>query len=900
MEETLLKKYSIGRDGFIWWIGQVASADQWTGNFPVGTMPSVGELPGMKRRVKIRILGYHTASKADLPDEDLPWAYIMLPTTAGTGLGGMYESANFSGGEIVFGFFLDGDDGQSPIIMGVLEKSSQQTFLKKVPDVGFVPFSGYTNGATESRYNIKAGGGGGKSDPNGTLIPESKGSGGQVKAAPTVFNESSIAEQAGGPIGPDTFTDGLEAAQANVEATGVVHSTSPCPTDNPQAGIQVEQRRLKNFTKTANKYGDTFLNPLTQKIGDVQKEIDRSAKNTAGYMKKIMNKMRVKTLQQVAEQSAKIAAILPLDELSKFRDGVKKALDQIGCVFGKIMGGLKGMLGPLLEDFLGKSANTNSCGVDAMVGTVIGSTIGALDSGIQGALSGVNNTLAGIQNTVKSGFDAAQNVMGAASNAIGAVSDTVGKVGNLLGGLSGGLDGLMGGISISFDVGGIEGLVSSLKSFLSCEQENKCPDIQQSSFSKGNLPAIKSSGFGGIAGAIMGAAQGQMPSPVGEIMGVGKAFKQSVDDVKGAALGVVDTVTGTIDGVTNSIDTVTSTFKSLTAPVSSCNMGPIPCGTPTLSVFGSGIETTPQLNAIVSATGEIIGADIINAGQINDGGLAYIDVDDDCGSGMGAHMTTVLGPVSQNEDGTWSYDPNGTTIGLIDTVVDTPGHGYLPSDNGDVGGNGIITANNNDIMVIAQDGEIFTYASGANVEVPVGSTVYFPTGTENAVPEGVDPSGFVIGKGLTEGSGFYYPDGGFVTAPDVSKQEISDRIEPASNTYPVVMDLGGLSVKQTGIAYNPGDTVTLSGSDSAGNAIEVTGDLKLTPAGHIYHVDIGTATGFVNIPDVTINSLTGAGANLKPYLKVRYSGDEEVNQAFEDGLVDSQVISVVDCVGKFS
>ena len=71
-------------------------------------------------------------------------------------------------------------------------------------------------------------------------------------------------------------------------------------------------------------------------------------------------------------------------------------------------------------------------------------------------------------------------------------------------------------------------------------------------------------GFGGIAGAIMGAAQGQMPSPVGEIMGVGQAFKQSVDDVKGAALGVVDSVTSTIDGVTNSNFTVTGSGQNLT------------------------------------------------------------------------------------------------------------------------------------------------------------------------------------------------------------------------------------------------------------------------------------------------------------------------------------------------
>ena len=50
---------------------------------PSGTQGSAGDLPGFKQRVKVRIMGYHTASFEQLPDEDLLEAYLMFPVTAG-------------------------------------------------------------------------------------------------------------------------------------------------------------------------------------------------------------------------------------------------------------------------------------------------------------------------------------------------------------------------------------------------------------------------------------------------------------------------------------------------------------------------------------------------------------------------------------------------------------------------------------------------------------------------------------------------------------------------------------------------------------------------------------------------------------------------------------------------
>ena len=154
IEQGLFKKQQVGRDGFYWWIGQVVDNCAWIDNQP--KLPeTLDNIPGFKRRIKVRIFGYHTAATKTLTDDDLPWAYCMMPLTAGGASGGMSQSVNLSGGEFVFGFFLDGEEGQQPVVIGVLDKSAQTNQPKEIPDIGFSPFSGYTNGLVESLNNVK-------------------------------------------------------------------------------------------------------------------------------------------------------------------------------------------------------------------------------------------------------------------------------------------------------------------------------------------------------------------------------------------------------------------------------------------------------------------------------------------------------------------------------------------------------------------------------------------------------------------------------------------------------------------------------------------------------------------------------------------------------------------------
>ena len=150
LEQGLIKTHFLGKDGFIWWIGQVVDQTKWAANLPSTPVGFLRQQKGFDFRYKVRIMGYHTAVPGDLTDDDLPWASVMLPVTAGTS-GGARHTPQLRQGNFVYGFFLDGEDAQQPIIMGVIGYNQYTAVMKNVPDTPFAPFSGYTVNDTVPR-----------------------------------------------------------------------------------------------------------------------------------------------------------------------------------------------------------------------------------------------------------------------------------------------------------------------------------------------------------------------------------------------------------------------------------------------------------------------------------------------------------------------------------------------------------------------------------------------------------------------------------------------------------------------------------------------------------------------------------------------------------------------------
>ena len=93
----------MGQDGFSWFIGVVEDRAD----------------PEKVGRVRVRCLGYHSAKKENIPTEDLPWASVMMPVTAGANSGIGMSPHFLIEGTWVVGFFRD-PAKQEPVIMGAL------------------------------------------------------------------------------------------------------------------------------------------------------------------------------------------------------------------------------------------------------------------------------------------------------------------------------------------------------------------------------------------------------------------------------------------------------------------------------------------------------------------------------------------------------------------------------------------------------------------------------------------------------------------------------------------------------------------------------------------------------------------------------------------------------------
>ena len=84
---------------------------------------------GLEGRVKVRIYGVHNPLTNEIPEKDLPWAQVLLPTTEG-GSSGIGRIPQLVTGAFVFGVFLDGASSQIPLILGSLPRVEFPTSIQ--------------------------------------------------------------------------------------------------------------------------------------------------------------------------------------------------------------------------------------------------------------------------------------------------------------------------------------------------------------------------------------------------------------------------------------------------------------------------------------------------------------------------------------------------------------------------------------------------------------------------------------------------------------------------------------------------------------------------------------------------------------------------------------------------
>jgi hypothetical protein len=103
-------------------------------------------------RVQVRCISFHPErSDGQVPTDDLPWAFVLLPTTA-SGVSGVGSTHGLVDGSWVMGMFLDGRDAQQPVVFGAFVGAPGLTPLQREYVASGLSISGGGPGGLASMF----------------------------------------------------------------------------------------------------------------------------------------------------------------------------------------------------------------------------------------------------------------------------------------------------------------------------------------------------------------------------------------------------------------------------------------------------------------------------------------------------------------------------------------------------------------------------------------------------------------------------------------------------------------------------------------------------------------------------------------------------------------------------
>ena len=157
-EQQDLNLHYFGRGPKVEWVGQIASEKSWRENSQGRpSQQNNADQKGFAERYRVAIQGRIPDDMSLITDEDLPWAYVEYPVTAGSGGRGSGQSANLTQGTTVRGYFADGSEEQLPIITSVVGFNDWNAILKYPPtDKRYTSYSGFSEDEKISPYLVKA------------------------------------------------------------------------------------------------------------------------------------------------------------------------------------------------------------------------------------------------------------------------------------------------------------------------------------------------------------------------------------------------------------------------------------------------------------------------------------------------------------------------------------------------------------------------------------------------------------------------------------------------------------------------------------------------------------------------------------------------------------------------
>lgn len=341
-----------GRDPMVWWIGKVTDPKdgKWEQTLERTHMDD-GE-PIYSHRCRVRILGYHDTD--DLKDEELPLAHILLPPNTTT-VGGRTQTVQYQGGEIVLGFFFDGEEAQQPAIFATLYRQDFQEV-----EENYVVDGGFDNSTSSTIRN------------NSTKIG---------------FNESTNDVT-------NSYT-GNSAAEIQVDANSNNETDAEifCKT-NEIAKMTTELKKFTQKLQLLQQLNDssTYLDPVYGGFVDMQKEVKFTASKIHNSVTGLVRRGRTWLIQEsVGKFSDDLSKKVNRHDKLKKSEKTSRLNKLIYCNIEKISDDLLAYIEGSLENMIGSLLDVPICAIENFLGDLFGQVLNVLDNDLGGLFGQLNN-----------------------------------------------------------------------------------------------------------------------------------------------------------------------------------------------------------------------------------------------------------------------------------------------------------------------------------------------------------------------------------------------------------------------------------------------------------------------------------------------------------------------------
>ena len=380
MEESLFKTNFIGRDGFRWWIGQIAPDEVQTSQ--------TKEKKGWGNRYKVRILGYHPYNNVELKDEELPWATVISPPGHGTGSGGISKTLRFQQGDTVIGFFLDGDNAQVPMIFGAFGNSAYVPTDEPGP---FKAFTGYTS--THKR-------------PAATVANTPSESTGAIETPAASQISQSDADKVASTTGSGNRAT-MSSYNGKVVYLGCGKSQSQESISKMKVGVQnlvgdVTDLKSK-FSVNTEFYRDKVKGLVSDKTsalagnasglvsGMTNSVYKQMTPMLNGGLKSMYSSVYAKTF--AATKSAGIANKFGTAAQESMINPIGSLNGLLPCLTNQVIGNLSSSIEGILNSVVDNAFNYVNCVGDQATGALMNAITGQISDGMQSSLGGIGKLM---------------------------------------------------------------------------------------------------------------------------------------------------------------------------------------------------------------------------------------------------------------------------------------------------------------------------------------------------------------------------------------------------------------------------------------------------------------------------------------------------------------------------